>query len=47
MILNLTIGGDWGCTGHSIKCISDENLVDHVRVSKRSENFGDVKVIFQ
>ncbi len=48
MILNLAIGGDWGgVQGIASSAFPMRMLVDHVRVSKRSENFGDVKVTFQ
>ena len=48
MILNLAIGGDWGgVQGIASSAFPMTMLVDHVRVSKRSESFGDVKVTFQ
>ena len=48
MILNLAIGGDWGgIQGIESSSFPMRMLVDHVRVSKRSEDHGDVKVTFQ
>ena len=48
MILNLAIGGDWGgVQGIEPSSFPMRMLVDHVRVSKRSENHPDVEVTFQ
>ena len=48
MILNLAIGGDWGgVQGIESSSFPMRMLVDHVRVSKRSEDHGDIKVTFQ
>jgi len=48
MILNLAIGGDWGgVQGIDPSAFPMRMLVDHVRVSKRSEDLGDVQVTFQ
>ena len=48
MILNLAIGGDWGgAQGIDPSSFPMRMLVDHVRVSKRSEDIGDVQVTFQ
>lgn len=48
MIFNLAIGGDWGgIQGIESSSFPMRMLVDHVRVSKRSEDYGDVKVTFQ
>ena len=43
IILNLAIGGDWGgVQGIASSAFPMTMLVDHVRVSKRSENFGEL-----